>query len=518
MLEPEELIDSRIGVHDDNQFEVKLDYAIDSTSRRSRYVVEAYVFLPRSLGVDRESYRREQFYSDIQAYVRFKTPTISLLALAEQETESSPLNRMLEQMPAIGSDATPDLDGGLGHEVRLFGCLVKVGLRDEVGVLCDRAAALADPSQQGSVLVEDIDRMAQQLAEDVARVLERFRGYRSEFVQPRRAAWIQELYAYADEYISLSIETYFTRFIATLEDNSALREACEVSRTKLLERILSEQGHRRGAGYRSIIDGARGNARYVHRSSALKKFMSAVLFLDISKQTAGKRIANVGAGIAAAIAMLFSTIAAIWSQDHYGINSYPFVLALVVSYVFKDRIKEWLRTYFNRQFSRFLWDYSVTIRDPASDSEVGRCREMFSFVRTDSVPRPVYDTRHSDAVGVLEPRSKNETVIKYVKEITLRGRRIAANHGRMLDVNDIIRFNVSRLLARMDDPVRTVVTFDEEAGAVRRVNCPKLYHVNVVLVLRSVSGAQTYERFRVVLDKSGIRELHEVSGLPPAGK
>ncbi len=510
VLELEELIDSRIGVHDDNQFEVKLDYAIDATARRSRYVVETYFFVPRSLGLDPHSYRREQFYSDIQAYIRFKTPTLSLRALVDEREEASPLNRMVDRMPPIGRDLVVDLDGRLGHEVRLFGCLVKVNIRDQVHVLCERVAALDGRAEQRTVLVSDIDRIAVRLADEVSAVLARFRGNRSEFVHPRRASWIQELYAYADEFISLSVERYFTRFVAALDANEPVRNACAAARRRVVERILAEQAHRRGAGYDSIIDDADGSALYVHRKSALKKFMSSVLFLDMTKQSVGRRVANIGAGIAAAVAMLFSTVAAIWSQNRYGINSYPFVVALVISYVFKDRIKEWLRTYFNRQFSRWLWDYSVTIRDPEDDTVVGRCRETFNFVEAADVPRKVYDARHGDARGTLEPKSKPETVVKYVKEITLHGRKIAKNHGRLLDVNDIIRFNVSSLMARMDDPVRTVETFHATSNSVRHVTCPKAYHVNVVMVLRAVSCAPSYERFRVVLNKVGIRELHEV--------
>lgn len=60
-MQLEDLIDSRIGVHDDNQFEVKLDYTLDATARRGRYVVETYLFVPRSLGLDAHTYRREQF-------------------------------------------------------------------------------------------------------------------------------------------------------------------------------------------------------------------------------------------------------------------------------------------------------------------------------------------------------------------------------------------------------------------------------------------------------------------------
>lgn len=513
MLETEELIDSRIGVHDDNQFEVKLDYAIDPTSRSNRYSVETYLFVPTSLGLDPYSYRRKQFYADIQAYIRFKTPTVTLRALLDEDNGDSPLNRFLKRMPkATSRDAKPDVDGPLGHEVRLFGCLVRVNVRDQVKVLRERVEALEGRADERAVLVEDVVRSAQGLASDVTTVLEKFRALRPEFMHPRRPGWVKELYEYADEYVSLSVEHYLTRFVSALDANEQVRAAASGARTAIVARITAEQKHRRAAGYDSVLGDEHGSALYVHRKSALKKFMSSVLFLDMDKQTEGRRVANIAAGIAAAVAMLFSTIAAIWSQNRYGINSYPFVFALVISYVFKDRIKEWLRTYFNKQFSRWLWDYSVTIRDPEHDVVVGRCRESFNFVSPSDLPSMIYRARHQGDIGTLEPLSKPETVIKYVKQITLRGKAIAKSHRRMLDVNDIIRFNVSSLLARMDDPVRTVESFHQGSDRVRHLSCPKAYHVNVVLVLRGEGKRPHVERFRVVLDKVGIRELHEVEG------
>ncbi len=511
-MQLEDLIDSRIGVHDDNQFEVKLDYTIDATARRGRYVIETYLFVPRSLGLDVHTYDRDQFYGDVQSYIRFKTPTVSLRALVDEANEGSPLLRMLERMPALGDDQTVNLDGRLGHEVRLFGCILRVGVRDQVRALCERITSLGGKVSAHSVLVEDIDRLAQRLAADVSAVLTKFRGLRPEFVHPRRAAWIQELYAFADEYVSLSIEESFTRFVAALDDeDDEVREACATARARLVERVLAEQAHRVSARYPSARDDGR---EYLHRKSALKKLISSVLFLDMTRESQGRRVANIGAGIAAAVAMLFSTIAAIWSQNRYGINSYPFVVALVISYVFKDRIKEWLRTYFNRQFSRWLWDFSVTIRDPENDGVVGRCREVVSFVGANSVPRAVLDVRHADATSTLEPRCKPEVVVKHIKEVTLHGRKIAKTHGRLLDVKDIIRFNVSSMLSRMDDPLQYVQHFDGDV--VRLVPCSKAYHLNVVMTLRAASGERSYERFRVILNKAGIQALQEV-GRQPVG-
>ena len=83
---PEALIESRIEVHDSNQFEVKLDYAIDPTRRKSHYRVDAYFFLPKSLGINSHTYDRAQFFSDVQAYLRFKTPALPLVSVLDAET------------------------------------------------------------------------------------------------------------------------------------------------------------------------------------------------------------------------------------------------------------------------------------------------------------------------------------------------------------------------------------------------------------------------------------------------
>src|SRR5690606_16709202 len=74
----EELVDGRIGVHDENQVEIKLDYGFDPAAARTRYQIETYVFAPRSLGIDRGTYKADQFYADVQSYIRFKTPSVPL--------------------------------------------------------------------------------------------------------------------------------------------------------------------------------------------------------------------------------------------------------------------------------------------------------------------------------------------------------------------------------------------------------------------------------------------------------
>jgi hypothetical protein len=547
--DPEELIDSRIRIHDDNQVEIKLDYAIDTERRRSRYRVETYFFVPRSLGLDVHAYPREQFYADVQAYIRFKTPHVSLPALADPDDRRSPLQRARRLVQRVNGELESLALEPLSHELRLLGCMVRTNLRDAAADISAKIDRLDDPGAHG-VLAEDVRQAIERVLHDVDVLLGSFRALRPDFLQPKRPPWLGELFEYVDEYLSISVESYLTTVLSSLDAHQGLRRSLTEIRAELVARVTAEQRHRSGAGYQSVLDPDGENRSYVYRKSALKKFMSSVLFLEIHKEKEGRGIANVVAGVAAAVAMAFSTVAAIWSQGHWGLNSFPFVLAVVIAYVFKDRIKEWLRAYFSGLLSRWLYDYSVHIHDPVVGVVVGRCRESFGFVPTAQVPAEILRRRHADSRSVLEPETKPEVVMKYVKDVMLLGKRIARTHGRQRDVNDIIRFNFSSFLSRMDEPRQIVATYSPELDGVTAVQCPKAYHVNMVMVLSAeghkarkptepkptghhpasdpdrpptmvfgrrkgteperTPGVTVIERFRVILDKRGIRSLQVV--------
>jgi hypothetical protein len=460
--------------------------------------------VPRSLGLDVHAYPREQFYADVQAYIRFKTPHVSLPALADPSDLRSPLQRtrrLVQQANGALETLAPE---PLSHELRLLGCMVRANLRDAATDISDKLDRLDDPGAH-AVLVQDVRQAIERLLHDVAVLLAAFRALRPDFLQPKRPPWLGELFEYVDEYLSISTESYLTMVLSRLDAHEGLRTpkppdpegAVESSladaRAELVARVVAEQRHRTGAGYHSVIDPDGENRSYVYRKSALKKFMSSVLFLEIHKEKEGRGVANVVAGVAAAVAMAFSTVAAIWSQGRWGLNSFPFVLAVVIAYVFKDRIKEWMRAYFSGLLSPWLYDYSVHIHDPVAGVVVGRCRESFSFLSPSQVPLEIRRRRHADSRSVLEPESKPEVVMKYVKDVTLLGKRIARTHGRLGDVNDIIRFNFSGFLSRMDEPRQIVATYSPELDGVTAVECPKAYHVNVVMVLtaeRTDGGAR----------------------------
>src|SRR5689334_10535958 len=71
------LLENRLDIHDQKQFELKVEYQPSGTDPDSKYSIDAWLFLPGSLNIDQDTYPRADFYADLHNYVRLKTPVLS---------------------------------------------------------------------------------------------------------------------------------------------------------------------------------------------------------------------------------------------------------------------------------------------------------------------------------------------------------------------------------------------------------------------------------------------------------
>lgn len=500
--ELDELIEGRIEIHDSRHFEMKLDYSIDPRRAKNRYRVEMFLFSPVSLGISPETYDKRQFYHDIQAYIRFKTPSLSLQELLDPGDARSPLARLRAALSLDAAWPTPEVTRDLGANLRLFGCLVRAHTRDRVAEACATlmaASGLGAPDFGGAPL-----------AQELRAALDAFRELGPRLQGPAFEPWLRETFAYVDEYLSITTEGFATRLVQELDARPALTATLDPHRQVLVAFILQEQAYRTHVGYLPPPTPEDG-ARFVWRRGMLKKFVMSVLFLEITKNRRGSRVLDLIAAIAAGVSMAIATLGSLWAQQRYLNSTWPLLAALVVLYMVKDRTKEWLKTYFSRKMTGLLADWSVRIQDPHHGLRIGHCKEGFGFLRREQVPPEVWALRHRHDGASIEHEGKPETVLKYEKEITLDGRVVAKLGGLHHDINDIIRFNLSRFLARADDPTTPVMLYGAQENRVRAVDCPKLYHLNAVFVLRGAGSERPIlEHVRVLMDKNGIQALSHV--------
>jgi hypothetical protein len=510
----DDLIDSRIGVHDSDHVEVKLDYAIEGN--RSRYFVDTFLFVPASLGITAHTYKAEQFYSDIQAYIRFKTPNISLARMIDLKDRDSPLSQissLVVEARAHSRDVA--VRQRLSHQLRLFGCLARAKVRDRSEAIQRLLTKLSSPTSfcSNDVPLDDADQLWQRLLDDMEAVGRAWRGLRADFIDGSLGQPIRETYEHVDEYVSLVTEIGLSSLISVYDASVAkARRSCE-ARRRAVSLILAEREYRRSARYRAVVE-EKNNDHLLYHRGLLKKLVTSVLWLEVSKSTEGKRIADIGASIAAAVAMLFAVVATIKTTHWWGVNTTAFVVAAVITYIFKDRIKDWIKLLWGARVSSWLADYNVTIRDPVTQESIGKLRESFSYLRLDDVPHEIVRCRHAHSKVSVETMAKPEVVLKYSKAVVLDGKKII-DRLQLNDssLHDILRISLRHFLSRADDPKSEIPYYFEKSDAVKRRRFRKVYHLNLVIAMRaeSLKARPTIKRVRVVFDKNAIRQLREIS-------
>ena len=64
--------------HDNYSVEFKFGFEDNEGLKDNRFAVNSWIFLPNSIGINPESYGKDQFYRDVKSNVRLITPRFSL--------------------------------------------------------------------------------------------------------------------------------------------------------------------------------------------------------------------------------------------------------------------------------------------------------------------------------------------------------------------------------------------------------------------------------------------------------
>jgi hypothetical protein len=455
--------------------------------------------VPASLGIDDHSYASEAFYGDIRSHLRFSTPPVPLAVLADESEPLSPLSHIREDVATL--QRAPRNESAaveLGRELRLFGCIARSRLRDRAHDILRRV--------EGRVSVEDCSDLIASLAADLDAVTGAWRRRRPDFLGPALPSAVCETYASVDEFLSVAIEETLVPLIDSIDRDEATRQTLASERKRLRDLVLAERMHRKRAGYPSATIDPKDEG-FLYRRALLKKFVTSVLWLKIDKEREGQ---GAIAAAAAGVAMAISLIAAMYQSGWLVMHTWSFVVAGTLTYVLKDRIKEWLKGVITARTSSWLADYRTKIVDPVGGERLGLCREGFGYVDFSRVPADVLALRYRGGPSAVKTLSRPEIVMRYRKKISLRRRPPSDRlHLDEYELTDILRFAVSELMVRADDPVRRLPVYDAAGDRVEPREFFRVYHLNVVVVMHTPKG-RTLKRARITFDKRGIRRLEEV--------
>lgn len=527
----EHQLSTRNSVHDRTQFESKFDFELgDATQKAGQksYEVDMYMFLPKSMGVSSETYPRNSFYADLTHLLRVRTPE---LQRRRGGLFVGPRLSSVEEYFAAHLDTVKrnKLSQLVVHDTKLFGCLVYTELKRLQADL-SRVIKRSKSTQRPDLVLRFHTRLMQRLESVHASI----RNYRERYVWRLKTEPIlvdqevQRALFLVDEYLSYRLESSSIAMYSKLQP---FGEGVEDLLFQIEALLTGELAYR--ADHIQTADARKSRVEtHYYRLGLLKKYVSEVLFLQtrrINKDYVYRNfIAAFGAGLAAFFATLanIQTFQMVSGQQEMGLRIFTLLVLGVTAYIFKDRIKDLSKDYFNHRLKSWLPDFDVQMSYTHYDAEgqseavyLGTSQELVRYLSRTSLPPDIDYVRELGHRTKLEPE-RLETVLNYNKRMKFDVKDELRDHfgeARIKRIHDVLRFDVSHFLAKLADPQKRLSYFDPEKGIVT-TDAPKLYHLNLVfryvvgdwLDGRQVKRSVDYERLRVVLNKRGIVRVETV--------
>ncbi len=481
------MIDLVTKIHDKFTLEFKVGFNTHQEEHPMKYsdfVMNTWIFVPNSLDINAAKYSKDDFYRDLKSGVRLITPSYGLheLATDEELLSSKSLITNFNDLH-IAPDDTQDLI----HSIRMYCAISKSAFRDE----CLAISQQHDATQ----------RMAacRQFLLDGGKILGRFRGLLNQLNDQNATDRTRQVFAYGDEFLSNVMEKYAYRLRDIFRHNHP--DEYQQLEARFKEVLYAERAYREKQGYLCVkADDAKGNEDFVFRASLLKKFSESDLYLNATKRKNTFLVEQILYSLAAGAAMVVATLSSFFFQQKYGNFTLPFLIALVISYMFKDRLKDWLRLIFARRVSNKVFDTRTDFR--IKGRYIGWSKDSVDFIDSDKILPEVMELRSRNPL-FTEVSGKDEKVLLYRKKVQLWPAELAkASPYPLRGINDILRYNITEYTRKMDNPSFPLSGTWEDNGY-KPIEGKKVYHLTFVIQC-VYEGKTEYKRIVVRCDKKGI--------------
>ncbi len=367
--------------------------------------------------------------------------------------------------------------------------------------------ALSEPRSETKLHAAD------QYMQSSAKLLGEFRELEKALPDSGQRSRSQRIFLLCDEYLSLLVEESSCHLAQQLPRN------CSAGCDKLVARLHAfaqrELSYRGEQGYASIPNKAHHNEALVYRRNTLKTYIESAFFLTTYNKPEGRLGRELLLSLAAGIAMVVATAAAFVGHVKYDNWSSTFFLILVISYMFKDRIKALAQDYLQSRGQRFFFDFRKTIFGQTTRRPLGMQRESFGFVPNRDLPPWLVKLRNYDHLVAIDNDYCGEHTILYRRRGKLYPKRLAAAFtGCDIEgIRQIINYDLTRFARKMDNSKSRV--FIPDGAGYQKANGRCAYHLHLIIDFKS-DAISTIQHYRLIVSREGILRIEKFDNESPA--
>jgi hypothetical protein len=309
---------------------------------------------------------------------------------------------------------------------------------------------------------------------------------------------------YADEHMSNVIELQLMKLYNYLKSKNFNSDDLAA----IVRVISSEQKYKKQKHYISPKDKNINPDEMLYKRNQLKKYIEDVFYLQQDIRKDGAIFEQTVLALAAGLAMIFSTGIAFYVQQKQGNFTTSLFIALVISYMLKDRIKWMIGMMFVSRSSSFFYDYKVKITNSVGE-KIGVIKENFVFVPLQKLGAKVKKHRLKDRLVGMSEGSLHEQIIQYKKKIVIYSKKFGDDlpDKNIVGLTDITRLNFHRFIQYMDDPKQDYILVKK--GEIYKKMANKNYHINIIQKYYTEEGVE-FSRYSVVINRNGIKRIIKI--------
>ena len=459
--------------------------------KESDYRVLTYLFIPNSLNINKQTYKSTQFYKDIRVNIRYNTPEFTLDQLLNDK--NSPLSSIQSILNKIENKPSRQELSNLETQGKIFATVFTSALRNNNRKLRKeiKKNQSVELVHQQLDLVEGIISLFRNLKQEISK-------YELKDYQLRHISFVDEFISNSAEYHFVVLHNYLIKI--SNFDKKILN--------LIIQFVKKEQDYKQDKFYEGQSIDSLNQEYIIHKRSQLKKYIDSIFFLQKDTRKDGTFYEQTMFSVAAGLAMVFSTGIAFFYQQKYGNFTGAFFIALVVSYMMKDRIKSLIGNLFVSKAHSLYYDYNTRILN-SNKNKIGAILENFVFVPYDKLGPKIKQFRLYDQTIEVDDNLFGEQIIQYKKKITIYPKKLGEGKLTMKlnSIADITRINFSRFVINMDNPKKTYYYVKD--NKIVKTEEDRVYHINMIQKFYTEEGIE-FKRYRVVINRDGIKRIEKV--------
>lgn len=472
-------------VHDCTTLEFKISYETHEKLNKADFDLSMWFFVPENLEINEHSYSRESFYSNIKSRMRLISPRYKPEVLVA--ADALPYERLRKKLALYSHRPGNKALKEVKHEVCMVCNIARSALRDTA----KKVEELSDEQQMQTQAVK--------LLHGALKIQTNYRACLSSLTLERSDA--ATLLSLGDEYLCGIIRSNLYRIADLMEERRWERPE------QLLSGLLNLQEDmvKRNYPIPHRVD-ANQNSLYLHRSAQLKKFIESGLYITTHLRKGGYLLEQLMFMLSAGLAMSFALFINFSTRNFTDQYSLPIILLMIVSYMFKDRIKDWIRYWFHDKAGKAFFDKRTRLE--MDDVIIGKSSQGVDYKQSEDLPPAINDLHHHSSGNSLN-NFVHEDILLYRRGLHLDYKRLSRlSHHRLMGVTEILRMNLNPLMRWMDNPTITVHKSAEDSQ-IAKVPSQRSYFIDVVM-LSSFLTQNDYTVYRIELNKSSILSVKQL--------